>query len=128
MITVRAFGLLDALGAVLAAHEAVSVHHVDWQVDWDNPAWQDVRATAIQAAIRKASDYAAALGGSLRTVDHVADAGLLGGDGGQYRFAASPMARRSGPCGAGRRAGPAAAPSRQPRRRARTPGGGPASR
>ncbi len=31
VITVRAFGLLDALGAVLAAHEAVSVHHVDWQ-------------------------------------------------------------------------------------------------
>jgi hypothetical protein len=34
VITVRAFGLLDALGALLAAHEAVSVHHVDWQVDW----------------------------------------------------------------------------------------------
>jgi Protein of unknown function (DUF541) len=29
VITVRAFGLLDALGAVLAAHEAVSMHHVD---------------------------------------------------------------------------------------------------
>ena len=40
VITVRAFGLLDALGGVLAAHEAVSVHHVHWQVDWDNPAWQ----------------------------------------------------------------------------------------
>ena len=51
VITVRAFGLLDALGAVLAAHEAVSVHHVNWQVDWDNPAWPDVRAAAIQAAI-----------------------------------------------------------------------------
>ena len=93
VITVRAFGLLDALGAVLAAHEAVSVHHVNWQVDWDNPAWPDVRAAAVQAAIRKARDYATALGGSLRSVEHVADAGLLGGDGGQYRFTASPMAR-----------------------------------
>jgi uncharacterized protein len=92
VITVRAFGLLDALGAVLAAHEAVSVHHVDWQVDWDNPAWPDVRAAAIQAAISKGRDYAAALGGSLRTVEHIADAGLLGGDGAQPRFSgASPM-------------------------------------
>jgi uncharacterized protein len=94
VITVRAFGLLDALGAVLAAHEAVSMHHVDWQVDWDNPAWPDVRAAAIQAAIRKARDYAAALGGSLRSVEHVADAGLLGGDGPGHQFTgASKMAR-----------------------------------
>jgi pterin-4a-carbinolamine dehydratase len=68
MITMRAFELLDALGAVLAAHEAVSVHQVTWHVDWDNPAWQDVRAAAIQAAIRKGRDYAAALGGSLCSV------------------------------------------------------------
>jgi uncharacterized protein YggE len=93
VITVRAFGLLDALGALLAAHEPVSVHNVAWQVDWDNPAWQDVRAAAIQAAIRKARDYATALGGSLRTVEHVADAGLLDGDGAQPRFTgASKMA------------------------------------
>ena len=88
VITVRAFGLLDALGAVLAAHEAVSVHHVDWQVDWDNPAWPDVRAAAIQAAIAKGHDYAAALGGSLRTVEQIADAGLLGGGNPEYRFSA----------------------------------------
>jgi len=94
VITVRAFGLLDALGALLAAHDAVSVRGVDWQVDWDNPAWPDVRAAAIQAAIGKGNDYAAALGGSLRAVEHVADAGLLGGDGPQPRFTGtSPMAR-----------------------------------
>jgi len=92
VITARAFGLLEALGAVLAAHEAVSVHHVDWQVDWDNPAWPDVRAAAIQAAIRKARDYATALGGSLRSVEHVADAGLLGGENPGYRFAGAKMA------------------------------------
>jgi uncharacterized protein YggE len=99
VITVRAFGLLDALGAVLAAHEAVSVYHIDWQVDWDNPAWPDVRAAAVQAAIRKARDYTTALGGSLRSVEHVADAGLLGGDGGQYRFTAAPMARLAAAAG-----------------------------
>jgi len=110
VITVRDFGLLDALGAVLAAHEAVSVHHVAWQVDWDNPAWPDVRAAAVQAAIRKGRDYAAALGGSLRTVEHIADAGLLGGDGAQPRFAgASPMARAAAAAG-----GEADAPSLDP--------------
>jgi uncharacterized protein len=93
VITVRAFGLLDALGALLAAHEPISVHNVSWQVDWDNPAWPDVRAAAIRAAIRKARDYATALGGSLRTVEHVADAGLLDGDSAQPRFTgASKMA------------------------------------
>jgi hypothetical protein len=38
-----------------------------------------VRAAAIRAAIRKGRDYAAALGGSLGRVEHIADAGLLGG-------------------------------------------------
>ena len=80
MIAVRAFELLDPLGAVLAAHEAVSVQQVGWHVDWDNPAWPAVRAAAIQAAIRKGRDYAAALGGSLSSVEHIADAGLLEGD------------------------------------------------
>ena len=86
MIAVRAFELLDPLGAVLAADEAVSVHQVGWHVDWDNPAWPDVRASAIQAAIAKGRDYAAALGGSLRSVEHIADAGLLGGGDAQPRF------------------------------------------
>jgi uncharacterized protein len=100
LITVRAFGLLDTLGALLAAHDAVSVRGVDWQVDWDNPAWPDVRAAAIQAAIRKGRDYAAALGGSLRSVEHIADAGLLGGDGAQPRFpGTSAMARMAAAAG-----------------------------
>ena len=79
MIAVRAFELLDALGAVLAAHEAVTVDEVTWHADWDNPAWPGVRAAAVQAAIAKGRDYAAALGASLRGVEHIADAGLLGG-------------------------------------------------
>jgi Protein of unknown function (DUF541) len=80
LVTVRAFERLDRLGAALAAHETVSVQHVQWHVDWDNPAWQQVRAAAIQAAVRKGGDYAAALGGSVTAVEHIADAGLLGGD------------------------------------------------
>jgi uncharacterized protein YggE len=95
MITVRAFELLDALGAVFAAHEAVSVHEVSWHVDWDNPAWQGVRAAAVQAAIRKGRDYATALGGSLRSVEHIADAGLLGGGNAQFAFTSSARAARA---------------------------------
>jgi uncharacterized protein len=96
VITVRAFELLDVLGAVLPNHEAVSVHEVSWHVDWDNPAWREVRAAAIQAAIGKGRDYAAALGGSLRGVEHIADAGLLGGDTAQFRFASAARAASGG--------------------------------
>lgn len=80
-IDVRDFALMDRLGAALAAHAAVQVGHVQWSVDADNPAWPQVRAAAIEAAIGKGRDYATALGGSLERIVHVADAGLLGGDG-----------------------------------------------
>jgi len=79
LITVRALDKLDALGAALATHENLHVHAVSWEVDWDNPAWPQVRAAAIRAAVRKGRDYAAALGGSLHRVEHIADVGLLGG-------------------------------------------------
>ncbi len=93
LIAVRAFDTLDALGAVLAGHETLNVHEVGWHVDWDNPAWPQVRAAAIRAAIRKGRDYAAALGGSLHNVEHIADAGLLGGgDSTQYRFTGRALA------------------------------------
>jgi uncharacterized protein YggE len=95
MVTVRALDLLDALSAVLAAHESLSVDQVSWHVDGDNPAWPKVRAAAIHAATRKGSDYAAALGGSLSSVEHIADVGLLGGSGGgaQFEFTAARAAR-----------------------------------
>jgi uncharacterized protein len=101
VITVRAFDLLDTLGATLAAQEALSVHDVTWAVDWDNPAWPAVRAAAIQAAIRKGHDYAAALGGSLDRVEHIADTGLLGSsDSTSFRFTSAARASRSGGGGA----------------------------
>lgn len=78
VITARALDRLEALGAVLASHDTVAVQHVGWDVDWDNPAWPGVRSAAIHAAIGKGRDYAAALGGSLQRVEHLADVGLLG--------------------------------------------------
>jgi uncharacterized protein YggE len=99
LIGVRDFGLLDALGTALASRESFNVREAGWHVDWDNPAWPQVRAAAIQAAIHKGHDYAAALGGSLRSVEHIADAGLLGGshDGASFGFTARrAMASRGG--------------------------------
>jgi uncharacterized protein YggE len=79
-VTIRDLDKLAGLGRVLAAHPSLEVHSVTWHADWDNPEWPRVRAAAIASAIRKARDYAAALGATLRSVEHIADTGLLGGD------------------------------------------------
>jgi uncharacterized protein YggE len=84
-ITVRDLDALDDVSGVLAGQPSLNVHGVTWHVDWDNPAWSQVRAAAIGAAINKARDYAAALGAALRQVEHIADAGLLGGDTAPYQ-------------------------------------------
>ena len=84
-VTVRDLDTLGDLGGVLAAHPSLNVQAVTWQVDWDNPAWPQVRAAAIGAAIGKARDYAAALGATVRHVEHIADTGLLGGDTAGYQ-------------------------------------------
>jgi len=80
-VAVRDFSLLEALGAVFARLEAFNLNGVSWYVDDDNPAWPALRTAAIEAALRKARDYAGALGGSLISVEHVADVGLLAGSG-----------------------------------------------
>ncbi|HVM26093.1 MAG TPA: SIMPL domain-containing protein [Mycobacteriales bacterium] len=92
-LTVRALDGLDELGALLAEHEELSVHSAVWAVDADNPAWPPVRAEAVHDAVRKARDYAAALGGALVRVEHLADVGLLdgAGNGGGPRFVAQAM-------------------------------------
>ncbi|HEV2451801.1 MAG TPA: SIMPL domain-containing protein [Streptosporangiaceae bacterium] len=88
-VTIRDLGMLEAAGEVLAAHPSLNLHAVAWQVDWDNPVWPQVRAAAIQAAIGKARDYAAALGATVERVEHVADAGLLGDEATAYRSSAA---------------------------------------
>jgi uncharacterized protein len=88
-VTVRDLDRLDDLSGVLAAQPGLNVHGVAWHVDWDNPAWPQVRAAAISAAIGKARDYAAALGARLQDVEHIADAGLLGSDTAPYHTARS---------------------------------------
>jgi uncharacterized protein YggE len=80
LLTVRDFTLLPEISSVITGHTGLSVHSVGWSVDADNPGWPQVRADAIQEALRAGQDYAAALGGAVVAVQHVADAGLLSGD------------------------------------------------
>lgn len=79
-ITVRDFGLLSRLTRVFTADDLLAVFSVRWLVDDQNPAWREVRADAINAAIRRGADYASALGGRVTAIEHIADPGLLGGD------------------------------------------------
>lgn len=78
-IVARDFDALPAIETALAARAEFAVQGTTWLVDDDNPRWTQVRADAIRAAVAKARDYAAALGGTIATVEHIADAGLLGG-------------------------------------------------
>ncbi len=80
LITVRDFAMLEGVATTVTGRDSVEVHSVSWSVDEDNAQWALVRADAIRAALLKGQDYAAALGGTVVSVDHVADAGLLGGD------------------------------------------------
>lgn len=77
LITARDMDLLPRISDALAAVDQLHVANVSWHVDSDNPAWRDVRADAIAAAVSKGRDYADALGGTVTKVEHVADAGLL---------------------------------------------------
>ena len=53
------------------------------------------RAAAIGAAFGKARDYAAALGATVRYVEHIADVGLLGGDTAPHVVAARAYSARA---------------------------------
>jgi uncharacterized protein YggE len=103
-VTARDFGVLEALQAVFSGQEVFNVNNVNWYVDDDNPAWPEVRTAAINAAVSKARDYAAALGTSLTSVEHVADVGLLAGSGDAPRVL-SRFGRAASASGAGGGAG-----------------------
>jgi uncharacterized protein YggE len=80
LINVRDFELLGRVEGIVTGHDVVNIGSVHWFVDEDNPARPQVRADAIRTALHKGQDYASALGGSIVSVEQIADAGLLGGD------------------------------------------------
>lgn len=77
-IEVREFALVAAAATAIERDDDIRIDSIRWRVDDDNPGWALVRADAIRAALRKGQDYADALGGAVQSVEHVADAGLLG--------------------------------------------------
>ena len=77
MLAARDLSRLKDLSSAIAHHEEFHLHQVSWQVDDGNPGWTAVRRDAIHAAVRKARDYADALGASVTSVEQVADTGLL---------------------------------------------------
>ena len=76
---VRDLARLDDLNGELGRHSTLTTHGVGWEVDDDNPAWRECRIEAVRAALDRARDYAAALGGTVVRVEEIADAGLSGG-------------------------------------------------
>lgn len=99
LVVVRDLALFDPVRQTLTEQNRVSIHGIGWGADDDNPAWRAVRADAIAAAITKGSDYAAALGGSVGSVEHIADVGLLSGDPSHFRIAPRPLYAASGGSG-----------------------------
>jgi uncharacterized protein len=80
LVVVRDLALVDAVGQALKEQDRLHIQWTAWSVDEDNPEWRTVRADAIAAAIAKGTDYAVALGGTVRSFQHIADVGLLSGD------------------------------------------------
>ncbi len=77
-LSLRDFSLLERIEELAADRNHFRIIHASWSVDNDNPGWPSLRREAIEEALRKGVDYAAALGSTVISVEHVADIGLLG--------------------------------------------------
>ena len=95
-VVVRDWALLPGVqAAVTVGGNPVRLGEVLWQVDADNPGWEQVRALAVRDAVVRAAHYAEAVGVALGDLEHLADAGLLGGSeqgGGHRTWAAAATA------------------------------------
>ena len=78
-LSLRDFGLLERIEEMVLDQDHFQIIYASWSVDNDNPAWPTLRNEAIEEALRKGMDYAAALRSRVVSVEHVADIGLLGG-------------------------------------------------
>jgi hypothetical protein len=95
-INLRDFDLLEGVEQITVDVQDFRIVNAGWAVDTDNAAWPDLRSEAIREALRKGRDYAVALGAEVATVEHVADAGLLGGDEAEHRVRGGPFAAMGG--------------------------------
>jgi uncharacterized protein len=84
-LSLRDFSLLERIEEMFADQNHFRIIHTSWSVDNDNASWRSLRNEAIEEALGKGMDYAAALGSTVVSVEHVADVGLLGGSDSEAR-------------------------------------------
>jgi len=82
-ITVTGFDCLGELMAQLADQEQTEVGGPWWELRPGSPVYARVRVAAVRDAVRRARDYAAALGSELAGLVELADARLLSDSRGQ---------------------------------------------
>lgn len=82
-ITVTGFDRLGELMAQLSGQELVQVGGPWWELRPGSPVYRRVRVAAVRDAVRRARDYAAALGSELVDLVELADARLLSDSRGQ---------------------------------------------
>jgi uncharacterized protein len=92
-ITVSAFDRLGELMARLAERDQTEVGGPWWGLRQDSPVYARARIAAVKDAIRRARDYAAALGSQLAGLIELADARLLSDSRGQGEVLGQPSGR-----------------------------------
>lgn len=92
-ITVTAFDRLGELMAQLADLDQTEVGGPWWELRPGSPLYGRVRVAAVKDAVRRARDYAAALGSDLTSLVELADARLLSDSRGQAEALAVASAR-----------------------------------
>jgi uncharacterized protein YggE len=94
-ITVVCFERLGELMAILAAEELTEVGGPWWDLRLGSPVYRQVRIAAVSDAVRRARDYAAAVGSELADLVELADAHMLSESrsSAEARPLASPSAR-----------------------------------
>lgn len=96
-LTVRDFARLGELLAQVASQDLTEVSGPWWSLRPGSTVDRDARAAAVQDALQRARDYAAALGSEVTALIELADVGLLSDgleSGGPMRVMAAGMATR----------------------------------
>jgi uncharacterized protein YggE len=98
-VTLSHFPALEELIGALMHQELVSVRGPDWRLRPSSPAFRQARLDAVQDAIRRARDYAEAVGGTVTELLELADVGLMAGGGTPHATAAraASLFRGAGP-------------------------------
>lgn len=92
-ITVTGFDQLGELMAQLAGQDQIEVGGPWWELRAGSPVYGRVRVAAVRDAVRRARDYAAALGTELAGLVELADARLLTDSRGQAETLTPPSSR-----------------------------------